>query len=359
MGRRRKYQKVTANAIVKALAKDDRKKYYLQHGDGYLKSAAGQQNIGILGFIGADTYRTDDEELATATVADTRGRRWTNPKAYSDALAFDKIMYAGGTSTTVSYSSMPPGTFAHVHKDKTTFWLNNSSSATIYAYLYELCPRRQMTDGQTKGIAEALFNTSGAADDYSNWTSDGQNEANEQYHVANNLMQNEMTPLTIGVTPYDNKMLVQDWKINPMGCKILEPGENSTFSIKRGRYKFEYTQSGGESKLYDRDHFRAYLIRLHGEPVSGVLDADAGGDFDSTEIAITQWSPAKIQWTWVNKMYWSLPPTLTFGSQVTGTDIVTGTSSTYLGSTAVTALKQILATAPTDGSVPGVTPAVV
>lgn len=357
--RHRKRQKVTANAIVKALSKDNHKKYYLQHGDGYLKAAAGCQNIGILGHIGADLYRTDDEKLDTVTVADTRGRRFTNPKSYTESFAFDKIVYPGTSATAVTYGGMPEGTYAYVRKTETTFFINNSSSSTTYAYLYELCPRRQLTDGPSKGIAEALFNATGTTDDYTYWSSVGENEANKQYHLAGNLFQNELGPLTIGVTPYDNKQLTQDYKINYMGCKVLEPGQNSRFKVKRGRYKYEYNASTGELLYYDRDHFRSYLLRIHGEPVSAVIDTDADGVMDTTEVAIAQWSPCKIQWTWINKMYWDLPPTLTFGQQVTGTDIVTGTSQVYLGPTAVTAMKQILATAPTDGTVPGVTPTVV
>lgn len=355
-----KRPRVTANQIVNALYKNNKKKYIYEHGDGYLVADLGKQNIGILGGIGADRWRTADDSFTAATRGTFKNRRFTNPNSYSGLFDFNKIPYAANSATAVSYGSMPPGTYCNVLKTSTQFFLGNSSTSTMYVYLYELCPRRNLTDTGSIGVAEALYNQDPSNDDdYSKWTSVGQNETGEQYAVTGDPWDTELTPTTPGVVPFDCKTLVQDFVVNNMGVKVLEPGENTSFKVKRGKYKFLYGDVGAESLYYDKDHFRMYLVRIHGEPVSSYVDAGAVGS-TAEDVPVTQISPCKLIWTWVHKTYFDLPPFIQYGQQVVGSTLPTSTGGYLNGTTPLTLTKQVMAIAPEDeGGAAGTQPSII
>lgn len=357
MGRRYKRQRLTAGAVVRALAEDGKPKFFINQGDGYIASKTGEQEIGLVGIIGCDRHKAGDDSHSTTRV-DTRQHRFTNPPDYNEAFGFDKIMYAAAGSD-VQYGSMPNGTYCQVVKDTTTFYFVNSSFSTVYANLYELCPRRLLDSDQNQGVVAQLWarsDGSTAADsdtwDYTNWKSVGQNEADEQYHVANGFNANELTPQHIGVEPYHNVAITEDWIIRNMGVKVFEPGENSVFKVKRGRYRYVYgPMENGSNNYYTPEQTRVYLMRIWGEPVSAYNQ----GDTDNQDVNVFTFGPAKIGWTWVNKVYWSLPPAMQFGQTVTGTN----SSSATLNPTA-TEHAQIAASNPATSDVPaGFTPAVV
>lgn len=332
-----KRAKVTANAITRALEKELPPKTFIQRGYGYLKSTLGEWQIGGLAFIGADRYCANDGPGPITTI--TNGS-FSSPLPYATSFAFDKIMYPS-TTTTVSYTTMPEGTWIDVAYSETTFWFNNSSTSTIHAHLYELCPRRTLitddtadTDPSTVGFLNTnasylpVFNSMAA---------------DSMYHIAGGELTETSSGVknTPGVTLYDNKDITVDWKINYMGEKILEPGENSRFKIRHGRYKFEYGANTGTVKVYDEKVCRFYVLQLYGEPVKALKSA----------VEATEWSPAKLQWCWVNRTKWQMPMFMQYGAPVTGRDSYTA------GTTPL----QIISVSPaTAGGTPaGVTPGVV
>jgi len=296
---KRKNGGVTLGRVLKALEGDQEIKWYLGHGRGFAENDIGFQAMRPILYAGVDSYLGAADRLDYAL----DGHRHSQMPAYDEMFSFNAIPYlTAGGAPTWTFGGVPINTKFRIRSEQWHFRFANSSFSSIILDFYQFCPRRDIftTEDTISATMQLAANYESVGS-----TQDG---ANFDTSETENVFHHHVAPKVDGVTPFDNRQLTQDYLIKHVGHKVMEPGANFEWMLRKGRYTYETPDALNPVVGYRKGRMESLWVRIRGEPVKCTSnDPGTGGTSGTTTFQDVTSATGKLIWNYDYRIKWEMP----------------------------------------------------